>query len=285
MIFDGSRTASDAPPMFVNGAIILFAVSMILLLLPKLWSVLLILQNRHRTQLHGGGLRLCVSAVLEIVASVLLSPIMAVYHSRFVVAILSGTSIRWNAQQRDETGVAWGESFRQFVWFTVGGIIAGALLWLAAPGLLLWFAPLIVGVVLSIPIAVAMGSRRVGLWLRRRGLLLVPAETEMPSVCKRHQAALPKNENTGDGSSALSLFDQLLSDPSVFARHLAVLRETDSHQDLTEAQASELASHVGSGTLDSLSAELRRAVLLDRNTLQEMHLQAQLKQLEASNTG
>ncbi|QDV56920.1 glucans biosynthesis glucosyltransferase MdoH [Rosistilla oblonga] len=276
-IIDMRGETATNPPDNLPGAIIIFTAAMLLLLLPKLWGVLLVSQRRMRVARHGGYLALWASALLETVCSVLLSPIMAVFHTRYVIAVLTGTNVRWSAQQRDERSVSWGEATRQFSGLTIGGLLVTALLAIFVPSLLAWFSPLLVGVVLSIPIAVVLGSQRIGLALRRRGLLLIPAESAPPTICVYHRWALEQAERaSGKSQPATSWFEAVIADPKAFLRHARVQSSTASNMPLSDSEREAIAAAFASGGAGAIPVELRSKLLLDDKALTSLHLESQL---------
>ncbi len=258
-----------------SGALAIFSVSMVMLLLPKLWSVLLVCQSQREMKLRGGLLMLVMSSLLETVFSVLLSPIMAIYHTRFVVAALRGKSIRWSAQQRDEHGVTWSDALSQFVVITLAGMLVTFLLAQFAPALLPWFSPLLVGVVFSIPLAVAMGSRKIGLALRSIGALLIPSEIDPPSVCQHLQRALEDAKTTARYSDQVDWFEDLIHNPRTFAIHAAIQKSTVEGAAMPIHQFKALEAAFATGGADNIPLESRSALLHDIDTLKRLHLQTQ----------
>ncbi len=275
-IVDSDSAGSSAGPLTVPGALMIFSMTIALLLLPKLWSLMLVSKNRRRVSLHGGLLRLWASAVLEIVVSVLLSPIMAVYHTRFVIAVLRGTSVRWNSQQRDEQGVGWQDATKQFIGLTLGGLLVSGLLLIFTPSLSGWFSPLMSGAMLSIPLSVALGSRRAGESLRRGGLLLIPAETHPPKVCRYHRVALQESKQALPAIPSLNWFEQVIHSPRIFAIHSAIQRSTASHTAMPRHQSKAIEAAFAAAGAEGIPAALRSALLADHETLKALHLEAQL---------
>ena len=258
-----------------SGALAIFIVSMVMLLLPKLWSVLLVCQSQRERVLHGGFVMLCASTLLETVFSVLLSPIMAIYHTRFVIAALRGKSIRWSAQQRDEHGVTCSEAVGQFSTLTLAGVIVALLLARFAPALFPWFSPLLIGVVFSIPLAVAMGSRKIGSVLRSFGTLLIPSEIDPPSVCRHLQFALEDAKATAHYSDQVNWFEDLIHNPRTFAIHAAIQKSTVEGSAMSIHQFKAIEAAFATGGADSIPFESRSALLHDIDTLKKLHLQTQ----------
>lgn len=163
---------------------------------------------------------------IETLASVLFAPIIAVYHTRFVFFVLTGHNVQWNTQQRDECGVSWTEAASQMWPMTWGGITLcvslaiGRLEWLG------WFSPFILGWALSIPIAVAMGSRWLGIRFFHAGLFHIAPERQPLSILLRHQHWIAEIEawRREEAYEHRSLFDHLLTDDTFRKQHLAILR-------------------------------------------------------------
>ena len=252
-------------------AALLFAVSMAMLIVPKIVAAVI---HRRRAGVVG-RLRLAGSVLLEIVLSVLLSPIMAIYHTRFVVSTLAGRKVRWNAQQRDESGLDWGTAVRQFGGVTIGGVLlAGALYWLS-PGLTLWFTPLLAGMWLSIPLAVAMASPRVGEWLDDRGYLTIPEEVDPPQVWLDCERLDREREGVDDhGSFGSDPFRRVVEDPAFYALHNRIQRDTESDTPIESHQRKAIEAQVAADGLDALPAASRFKVLADGATLKSLHLEA-----------
>src|SRR5262249_51563999 len=94
-------------------ALILFCLMMGLLLLPKFLSLLIHWRKRQRLKAFGGGLKLACSVLCETIASTLLAPNLALLQARFVIGILMGSKVEWNAQDRGETGTSFVEAFQR----------------------------------------------------------------------------------------------------------------------------------------------------------------------------
>ena len=64
---------------------------------------------------------------------------------------------------------------------TVTGALWAAVTLYYSPVFFLWLTPIFAGLLLAIPLVRWTSSDRVAAWVKRRGLLLVPSETEPPS--------------------------------------------------------------------------------------------------------
>jgi membrane glycosyltransferase len=255
------------------GAVVIFGVTMTLLLLPKLWCLLLLTMSRQSVHRYGGDLRLWTSAAIEVIASVLLSPIMAIFHTRFVLGTLLGKNVRWNAQQRDERGVSWSEAASQFAWPSFIACLLTSIMAWSAPGLLLWFSPLLAGVIVSIPLAVLLGSTRVGNWLKRHYLLATPEELRQPEIVQLHREAVAAIEPHGVSQP---LFKQFVRDPALFHLHRAIQRTTDADVELPRPRQEQIAAVVGESHVADIPEDCRFDILCNADLHQDLHVEQQV---------
>ncbi|MCG6657524.1 glucans biosynthesis glucosyltransferase MdoH [Halomonas campisalis] len=155
---------------------ILFATTLGLLLLPKLMGLLLALVRRPEP--FGGRLRLLASALLEALVAVLLAPVMMLFHSAFVLGVLTGARVEWGAQAREGRAVAWADALRHTApAMLLGALWAGLVGWLA-PALLWWLSPIWGGLLLAPLLARWSGERRPADGLARLGLLTLRPRAE-----------------------------------------------------------------------------------------------------------
>lgn len=184
---------SGALPVFDTGRMIgLFIITMALLLLPKLLGLV---GGLLRSELSRGPgrFRLVLSAVLELLFSVLHAPIIMMLHTRHLWEIIRGQDSGWSAQQRQSGNVQWRQLLARHGLHTVIGLLMTAyLLWLSSP-LLYWMLPIVTGLVLAIPLSALSGSRTAGRWLARHGLLDTPEEREPPGIMRRRNLSMDCN--------------------------------------------------------------------------------------------
>jgi len=159
---------------------VLFGVTLVVLLLPKVLGASLAIRDRVLRRQFGGTAALCVSLLVEQLFSMLLAPSMMLFHSTFVAQTLLGRSVSWNAQERTERGVTMREAFRRQKWHLAIGIVWGAAMLYLAPQFFWWLTPVLVGLLVGIPLTVWTSRVSPGRHLRRMGLLLTPEETAPP---------------------------------------------------------------------------------------------------------
>jgi membrane glycosyltransferase len=199
-------------------AMLLTASPFVLLLGPRVLGVLSTLADGPRRVAHGGALRVIAGAVVELLFSATLAPLMMVHHVRIVMSILMGRSVRWATQQRRAATSALVATMRSELHSTLLGAGSGAYLAYLGPSYALWLAPVWVPLLFAVPIALLASSARAGSMLGKLGLLAVPSETEPDELLLR--AADLRSLTVGDGAAR---FRDLVLDPVLVAAHLARL--------------------------------------------------------------
>jgi membrane glycosyltransferase len=199
-----------------SGAIVLFWMTLALLFLPRLLGIVRALAERR---LYGGAARLLASAFLENLLSVLLAPVLMIFHTLFVVLTLLGLQIRWNAQNRADTGLAFVHCLVLYGWISCLGLLAQLTATYYLGNFALWMTPIFAGWILAPILAWLTSSRAIGLACRSAGLFLTPEEVEPPPEL----ADLDTEEKAEDKSRAPIWTHALLS-PYVQAVHLALVR-------------------------------------------------------------
>jgi membrane glycosyltransferase len=160
----------------------LFAVTMAVLLVPKLFSLLLLMRDRALRRGFGGLVRAFLGVVVETAYSTLCAPILMLVQSRFVLEVLLGYDSGWKAQVRDDRGIPFQETVRRHSGHMLMGCILGTAAWVVAPALLAWMSPAVAGLVLAAPISYIGARLSWGLAVRRLGLLTIPEETVPPPI-------------------------------------------------------------------------------------------------------
>jgi len=176
----GPHTLPQWPQMRAGETALLFALTLAVLLLPKILGVLLTLRDRHLRRQFGGAARLCLSLLVEQFFSVLLAPSMMLFHSTFVAQTLLGKAVSWNAQDRSDRGVTLREAFRRQKWHLVFGLAWGAVMLRVAPYFFWWLTPVLVGLICGVWLTAWTSRTSAGRIARRWGLLLIPEETAPP---------------------------------------------------------------------------------------------------------
>jgi membrane glycosyltransferase len=202
----------DYQPFFL-----LFAITLAFLILPKLLGWLWTLP---RARAFGGGVNMTVSLVLEILFSVLLAPILMIFHSFFVVEAILGVEEKWNLQNRNDQQLSWGHCVKAYGGVTVLGILSCLAARSLLPEYFWWFSPICFSWMCSIPLARWTSSVELGRRSREAGLFLIPEEREMPAELKqvREEQALLFHPERLEG------LERVLLHPRANALHTALLR-------------------------------------------------------------
>jgi membrane glycosyltransferase len=268
-IYGGNVPAAD---FHWPGGLVLFGATMSLLLLPKLWSV--IATARHPTGAGRLRTRALASVLMETLVSMLIAPIMMLLHTRFVISTLLGKKVTWEAQEREDRGVTLREAFLVHVSHTLAGLIIAGVAWLWTPDLLPWLLPVLAGLVFSVPLAMLLGSVKVGRFLWRKRLLTIPEEANPPPVVQYQRNALavptPQTRTTSDPKD---IFTSVLQDPAFYALHVGILRATESDLPVSQEQLEQLKGVMSAGPVGIVPAELRRAILSDSRAMEHLHVQ------------
>ncbi|MEZ0170847.1 glucans biosynthesis glucosyltransferase MdoH [Microvirga sp. TS319] len=202
-------------------ALALFALTMGILLAPKIFGLILMLIRSKDRRASGGGLRLVVSSLIEIILSALLAPILMLIQSGSVFQILLGRDTGWQPQRRDDGSIPFGDIVRRHRAHTVLGALAGVSAFMIATSLFLWMSPTIIGLLLAIPLSWLSGQLGAGLALKRLGLLLTPEEHQPPSIAVRANELQVRNATLGfDDEDSLKA---IYADAALRDRHIEML--------------------------------------------------------------
>lgn len=162
-----------------------FFLTMSVLLAPKFMGWLTLFFDRETRRGCGGAIRSFLSMLLETLLAALMAPVTMYVQSRGVAEVLAGKDSGWDAQRRDDGSLPLSGLIRSYGGVTVLGVIAGVAAWFISPSLAAWMAPVILGLLLSVPIVAFTSARRPGLWLRRLKIFSIPEEHTPPKVLVR----------------------------------------------------------------------------------------------------
>ncbi|WP_083532989.1 glucans biosynthesis glucosyltransferase MdoH [Bosea sp. WAO] len=252
-------------------ALNLFALTMAILLAPKLFGLLLTLFDGKLRRACGGGIRLTLSALLEVLFSAIFAPIMMVIQSGSVFQILLGRDTGWNPQRRDDGSIPFKDIVRRHRTHTMLGLIAGLSAFMIATSLFAWMSPTIVGLVLAIPLSWASGQLALGLWLKRHNLLVTPEEGAPPPIATRANALQAEFAKAGfddaDGLLALHADQVLRSAHESMLPQVQPRRRGEIEPERAVAQAKLIDAETVSDAMIWLKPKERMVVLHDRALL------------------
>lgn len=161
----------------------MFVCTLLLLLLPKVLGLLLALIQRRAY--FGGAGALVASFLVEVVFAIMIAPLMMMFHAFFVLSVMVGHSVKWEAQTREGRMVSWSESCRRTTLVSAVAVAWGVTLWVFTPALFLWLLPILSGLVLAAPIIRYSSSLALGRSCRHWGLMLIEQEIKPDLVLRR----------------------------------------------------------------------------------------------------
>ena len=100
-----ASAGSAAAFIRADAGLALFVIVLVMWFAPKIATVIDVLTRPSLRRAFGGGLPFLAGVMTETVFFLLLSPIMWFAHTAFLVRLLLGGSIGWNAQARDDHAV------------------------------------------------------------------------------------------------------------------------------------------------------------------------------------
>jgi membrane glycosyltransferase len=174
--------------------IAMFFVMITVSLVPKLLGLLDVALTPGGAARYGGRLRFAAGGLAETIFSVLISPVVAFRVTLFLVGLLFGRAVTWSGQNRDAWRLSWGEAARGLWPQTLFGLSLAALVWATVgAGTLVWAAPMLAGLALSIPVAVLTAAPGIGARAARAGLCAVPEEeAETPMLARLSALGAPE---------------------------------------------------------------------------------------------
>jgi membrane glycosyltransferase len=242
----------------------------VLIFLPKAAIVADELVSGHMFKPLHRRIMTAFSSLMDTVIFTLMAPVMMWFHSQFVVKIVLGQGVSWVAQRRKMEGVDWREAILTFGTVSLLGVVWGLAAWWIGWGFMMWMSPIIVSLLLAIPLAILLGSRKSG---RRFGLFLSPEEDEPPTVLSE----LEKNLAEVKGRPQLSPdieknygIMQVCLDPYVNGLHVSLLRRRRNSHDSREYLDAIIERFIRQGP-QSLNGREINAIMNDTDSIAAMH--------------
>lgn len=168
-------------PIAKTGLIIsLILLTTTLLLFPKVMGIITTLV--HRREQFGGTKAILRGALVETAFAILIAPIMMSFHAYFVVSVLLGFKVNWDAQDREGRLLSWSESFARTLKPSLVAIAWGYLTFTHAPIFFWWLLPILTGLVLAAPIVRYSSSLELGSDCRKHQIFISPDETNEDPV-------------------------------------------------------------------------------------------------------
>lgn len=247
------------------GRLGLFIVVMVMLLLPKCLGI------RYQRSAIAPALPVRRSAMLETVLTILMAPLVAVLHTRFVIATLRGKRVAWNTQDRGDRSPMWRDCCDEFGLYSMVGVIASILVVTLLPGQTVWFAPWLASLIAAPLLAYVLGSEFIGRLFSRNRLLQIPEDIDPPGIINRYRAAKKSFARTAPRDSRL----RVIEDPEPFLLHCRLLSacgavKTADKQ--TSLKAIDALSTNPRSSLDELQPSEWVSIFSDPQLLRRLHL-------------
>lgn len=169
-------------PFRLDLGVILFIVTMTMTFAPKFATLTDVLARRRLRQAYGGVTRILVSTFLEIIFSMLVAPVSAVAVTLFMLGLPFGRQIGWTSQQRDAANVPLRLATRVLWPQTLLGIVLAVWMWRVAPGAIWFWAPMMLGLVAAIPLAMVSAYPSIGRAFAAAGICRIPEEAGLPAL-------------------------------------------------------------------------------------------------------
>ena len=271
--FFGENWQPVWPVSFAVEMTTVLLVTLTMLFLPKLLALLLLLKDARLRRAYGGLFNATLSVLLETIFSVLTAPVLMLFQTKFVLAILMRKAVGWPPQQRGDHQTGFAEAALAHGGQTLIGVVAGTLSYLYVPAFFWWFTPVLLGLGLAIPVSMLSSSMALGRRAKELGLFLTPEETEPPSVLldleddlREGEAVLPALQK-----AAPSRFVQVLVDPYVNALHRSLLPEREPPGKRRRHYLEGLIHQLEEEGPNSLSPAQKRELIADPETLLRLH--------------
>lgn len=180
----GVSTGFD--PVYLELGFWLFIIIFFLSIAPKLAGIIDVILTPGGMKRYGGTARFGISSLIEVAASMLMAPIVAVYVSTFLIGLFFGQSVTWSGQNRDKLGVSFGSAAKAMGLQTMIGFSLALIIYRAGgASSLLWALPFVGGLCVAVPFTMFTGSQLFGRLAARSGLFAVPEESYLPRVLSR----------------------------------------------------------------------------------------------------
>ena len=199
----------------------LFALTMAILLAPKLFGLIVAIADAPTRRDFGGVFGLVISTLFEVLLSALLAPIMMLIQTGHVLHIVFGFDTGWDPQRRDDGSVPFAAIVRRHRSHVAMGVLTLVAGLLISPSLVAWMSPTIAGLILAIFISWATAQRWLGLVFRRAGVLATPEETSAPPVARRAKALAKSLARAGEDDA--NCLQAIHADPELRELHEAWL--------------------------------------------------------------
>ncbi|WP_281970972.1 MULTISPECIES: glucans biosynthesis glucosyltransferase MdoH [unclassified Polynucleobacter] len=154
----------------------LLLVTLVMWYLPKITGAIDVLLRTSKSKLFGGRWRFLINLVLEMIFSLLMTPITWLNHTIFIFSLAFGKKGGWSAQTRDDHSISITHALLQFWPHTILGLALTSMLYYTHPEALPYAMLFFGGLLFSIPLVVITSQPWLGRFMIRHRLLSLPEE-------------------------------------------------------------------------------------------------------------
>lgn len=256
-------------------ALCLFAITLVLLFLPKVIALSDLHSRSGEVAAFGGWRKLFAGVSLETLVFTLLAPVLMMFHTQFIVLTLCRKVVLWGVQRRGRAGASVLTETVAVHWSqTLFGLIGAMVVYRIDPILAAWMSPILAGLVLSIPLSYLTGSVPLGLALRQRGIFQTPEENRLPPELAQLAEALNVRRKSAPPLPELMENYGLLQavlDPYVNAVHVSLLRVKEDPPPASEERFGALRVTLLRDGPGALAPRDRLALLMDVDSMNALH--------------
>lgn len=162
----------------------LWAWTLCMLFLPRVLGIAAVLLKGQQYA-FGGTFSLLRSALLETVIALLQAPVRMLAHSLFVAVAITGLKLEWKSPPREAAAVPWRHALAQLAPMSLMVLALAIGVAMIDPRALVWLLPVGLPLLLAIPMAVVTSRVGLGIAMRAHNYLLIPEETQSPTVLRR----------------------------------------------------------------------------------------------------
>ena len=155
---------------------------MFVLFAPKIMGYLDVVLSPAESRRYGGAPVFAAGATAEVAFGMLFAPIVSFSVTAFLFRLfVLRKPLGWEAQDRDGRRVRWTEAFRLLWPATLFGAALSVSLWLTAPEVLPWAAPVLIAYLFAAPFTVLTSIDAPDADAPRLRLVAIPEEMEAPA--------------------------------------------------------------------------------------------------------
>ncbi len=177
-------SADSSQIMDGSYGVVLMIATLTMWYLPKIAGAADVISRASERKRFGGGWRFATGFTLEMIFSMLMTPITWLNHTMFMTGLVFGRKAGWGAQARDDHSIPLSTAIKQFWPHTILGLAGVVGLLASHPHLLPYAFFALGGLILSIPIAVLTSLPNFGAALIQHRLLSLPEEIHPPEALK-----------------------------------------------------------------------------------------------------